>query len=286
MAALIVAALVSSAGPARAQDSSAEEIERGTVLFEEKRYDDALDVFFTLSAMGQHLPIARYYLGRIHYIKGDVGRAHDDIEKALADSSDYADALGFQAYMYMNEGKTVEAMKSWRLFELAIEGRESAAASTESIMLPEEYRAKRVQEAEEGIPDSDFPMPVTEYVERLNASRALPEGNSSETVQASELSRLLIFVLAGAAALLVLVLILRFFRNGNSEFIEEKIVPPAKTPEIRASYGTLHDGDYIEIEDVLPEEMVAPLEPYARALFLKRERERQSKVIARLLAKL
>lgn len=288
--------LLAAGGMIAAQTEYAEEVERGMTLFDEQRYDEAMNVFFTLAAMKKHLPSANYYLGRLHYIKGDTGRARADIEAALADSADYADAIGFKAYLLKEEGYTEDALVLWRAFETAVEGQPLATADPDSIILPEEYRAIRARALKAAVPDNEYPMPVIDYIERIKNPRVeMMEPEEDIAVEGPSLLQpvadlydrplfriglVILFILLGLKAFSVL---FRRFKSASKEYIEEKIVPPAQNVVPRIGPAQLGGNDYIDIDDELPVMRTAPDDPYEKARFLKHERERHARIINRLL---
>ena len=122
---------------------------RGVELYNEGRYDEALNEFKDVLAATNHGPLLYYYAAQIRIKKKQFNRAEENLLAALRDSASFADARGLLAYTRLKLGKPNDALADWRSFVASVGPLEEKTSQTvDSIVPPEEYR-NRLRRKEE-----------------------------------------------------------------------------------------------------------------------------------------
>jgi len=118
-------------------------LERGIELFRAGSHDAALAEFRAVVAARPHTPLAYYYAAHVRYSKGQYPQARKNLLAALDDSASFHDASGLLACTDLKMGNTADAVIEWKRFTAAV-GRlaPNEQVTPESIMLPEDYRAR------------------------------------------------------------------------------------------------------------------------------------------------
>ena len=118
-------------------------LDRGIGLYRSGDHDAALAELKAVIDGSPRAPLAYYYAARIRYEREQYSRAKGNLAAAIRDSAGFADAVGLLACAELKLGNTGAALEHWKKFTDAVGAPPSGNPLTaESIMLPEEYRAK------------------------------------------------------------------------------------------------------------------------------------------------
>ncbi len=150
---------------------------RGIELFRAGDHDAALAELRTAIEGADRAPLAYYYAARIRYARGQYSRARGNLIAALEDSAGFTDAMGLLACAHLKMGKTEAALENWEKFVAAAGGAVSEdPVAVESIMTPEDYRARPVRAEKKAGNDYRAPAaPVKPGTAAATATSAKPE---------------------------------------------------------------------------------------------------------------
>jgi len=263
-------------------------------------YNTALDYIAAEQRLRKTSPLADYYAARIRAQRGDYEVAKTHIIAAIEDSTDFADAVAFQACLLKQAGSNGMALQKWREFLDMVGIEPTSPITPESIVPPEEF-AERVRRGSFGDPkdsvsDSSktageryeelMPMPVVDFVELKKRRNALPAEIAPPEPAHLETRG----VLPAAVIVVVLFLLLLFVRRYRLKRI--KVRPEGGEGAALSENQSVSGVQAEETSQSHPEETKKPGlhpdddSPYTRALRLKEERKRRAVEIDRLLNKI
>ena len=280
---------------------------RAIELYHEGRYDESFEELTAQVDINRFCALAYYYRARIRVIKKNYSTAEKSILAALRDSTDFTDAVGLHAYILKEMGKTENAIEEWRRFIADVGSPDGEISTTDSIMLPEQYREKlnlirkeqsKISSLEPEKPEAEpeeqkiltdiwdgrvaenqLPMAVVDIIDQENVGKTVNYSHNKLTFVSAAL------IISIAAGLIILFLYLKFRKSSKQAIVNLDIETEVQQGD--SSIMQSEEEKEITISDMgtQPSELFLRT-PLAQSLSLKDNRKKHAREIERLMNKL